>query len=103
MQGQYAEFGPTNGSTSSASAYIGVPGGGLYTLSYYLINYGGGPPNSWRAIISSADGSFGPFDSDTLSDAPAGEADPMLRSYQITLPDETTVVNLIFEARRVRH
>lgn len=100
LQGEYAEFGPTNGTLSSASVFIGVPGGGPYTMQYYLTN-DGGPPNLWQAIISSADGSLD-FIRDTLSDAP-GDSDPTPRSYQFNLPDETTVVNLKLRARQVRH
>lgn len=99
LKGDRAELGPTTGASSSASAFISVPGGGLYTLSYLLSN-GAGTPNSWQAMISSQDGSFEPLILDILVDSP--ELDLAARRIPFTLTHATTVVKLAFNARQVR-
>lgn len=99
LQGDFAELGPTNSSsTSSVSAFVGVPSGGVYILSYSLIN-GAGPPNSWRAIISYDDGSSDSYD--ILRNFPEA-INPLFRSVTINLPDGTSVVNLTFAGSQVR-
>lgn len=98
LQGDHAELGPTKSAASSLSAFINLPFRAFYTLSYLLSN-GGGTPNSWKAIVSSVDGSFEPLVYDTLVDSP--ELELAVRSFPLNLPDETSVVNLAFEARQV--
>lgn len=100
LQGEYAELGPTRGTTSIASAFISVSAGwGMFTMSYGLIN-GGGTPNSWRTTVTSVDASFEPLVLETLDNSPL--FDISFRSIPFNLPVGTTVVKLAFKARQVR-
>ncbi len=86
------------GAASNLSTTITVPGQGPYRLAYQLEN-GGGPVNSWRAIIGSTDGSFNSVVLELLVDSPS--FDLTYRELPFLIPSATAVA-ITFEARQVR-
>lgn len=94
LAGTYAQLGP-EGTTSNATALFSVPGAGPYRLAYQLEN-GGGPVNSWRAIIS--------YSSTSVVLDSIYDADPFSRKYTellFLLPTGVTELTVVLEARQV--
>lgn len=95
-----------DGRTTKMSTKVSLPGGGAYTLRYYLSNQPGlngepSIPNSFKAIIGAEDGSFAPIVLDPLTDAPAFQL--TRRALIFNVPAGTRTVTLTFEVRQVRH
>eukprot|EP00884_Botryococcus_braunii_P018310 jgi/Botrbrau1/5162/Bobra.0172s0034.1 len=83
-------------STSNITTTIAIATGGTYMLSYWLLN-GGGPPNSWRTIVSSVNGLFQPIILDPLRNSSAFPW--TYRAVTFNVPATTRVVAVTFEAR----
>eukprot|EP00884_Botryococcus_braunii_P018303 jgi/Botrbrau1/5156/Bobra.0172s0028.1 len=83
-------------STSIVTTTVAISTGGTYMLSYWLLN-GGGPPNSWRTIVSSVDGSFQLIILDPLQNSSA--FDWTYRAVTFRVPVTARVVAVSFEAR----
>lgn len=87
------------GVPGNATTVVGVPGGGQYQLVYQLHN-GGGPPNSWRAIVESVDGSFAPIVLDPLLDVLPFNA--TARQVPFSLPFRALgAIRLTFQSQNV--
>jgi hypothetical protein len=108
-QGNYCDlYGTTArlgdfGTTSNATTRLSVPGIGQYRLKYRL-QPTVGVPNSWRAIISSTDGSFTPIVLESLVNLYPYYVEASWvpeRDLTFSIPSRTRTIDLTFEGRHV--
>eukprot|EP00884_Botryococcus_braunii_P006086 jgi/Botrbrau1/15479/Bobra.43_2s0099.1 len=96
LEGSYARL-ARNGAVSRASTSVSVPGGGIYRLEYRLKN-GGGPINSWQAVVGAVDGSFSDIVLESISDSPYFGWTK--KAFPFVLPPGTTTINLTIGGRQ---